>query len=137
MTNDERISLGQRLHRLRTDRDLGLGELARRCGVSKGYLSQLERGEATNPSVESVRKLAGGLDVPVSELLGEAPVAETETELVLPEGLEKFIEQSAERGESLSRADVSMLVGIRYRGNPPRTAKDFELLYELIKRVVK
>lgn len=137
MTNDQRISLGQRLHRLRTDRGLGLGELARRCDVSKGYLSQLERGEATNPSVEAVRKLAAGLDVPVADLLGEKPKQESGDAPPLSEGLKTFIAQRKRRGEPLTPADVTMLTTINFRGSTPKTAKDFEILYEFIKRVIE
>ncbi len=136
MTNDERVSLGQRLHRLRTDRGLGLGELARRCEVSKGYLSQLERGEANNPSVEAVRKLAAGLEVPVADLLGENPKRDRR-KVPLPDGLKRFAARKKRAGEPLTEDDVDMLTGIQYRGTPPKTDKDFELLYEFIKRVIE
>jgi len=136
LTNDERTSLGQRLHRLRTDRGLGLGELARRCEVSKGYLSQLERGEANNPSVEAVRKLAAGLEVPVADLLGEKPKKRDRKKAPLPDGLKRFAARKKRAGEPLTEDDVVMLTGIQYRGSPPKTDKDFELLYEFIKRVI-
>lgn len=135
MTNDQRISLGQRLHRLRTDRGLGLGELARRCEVSKGYLSQLERGEATNPSVEAVRKLAAGLGVPVSALLEEEP--KRTRKAPLPEGLKEFIARKKKLGEPLAEDDIDMLTAIQYRGSPPKSAGDFSLLYDFIKKIVE
>lgn len=50
---------------------MSLGELERTSGVTKGYLSQLERGEASNPSIEAIKKIANGLGVHVSDILYE------------------------------------------------------------------
>ncbi|MEC3981395.1 helix-turn-helix domain-containing protein [Amycolatopsis sp. H20-H5] len=58
---------------LRALRDLGglsLSELARRSGIAKGTLSQLESGMG-NPTIETVFSLSNALDVPVSSLLTE------------------------------------------------------------------
>jgi transcriptional regulator with XRE-family HTH domain len=56
---------------LRRERDrhgISLAELARRAGIAKSTLSQLESG-AGNPSVETLWALAVVLDVPFSRLL--------------------------------------------------------------------
>lgn len=56
---------------LRRERDrlgVSIAELARRAGVAKSTLSQLEAG-AGNPSVETLWALAGVLDVPFSRLV--------------------------------------------------------------------
>jgi transcriptional regulator with XRE-family HTH domain len=55
---------------VRTDSGLSLSELARRAGVSKGVLSQIEAGRA-NPTVETLWALAQALDVPFSDLTAE------------------------------------------------------------------
>ncbi|MEE6260505.1 helix-turn-helix domain-containing protein [Plantactinospora sonchi] len=59
---------------LRRERDragISLGELARRAGIAKSTLSQLEAGTG-NPSVETVWALGVALGVPFSRLVGEA-----------------------------------------------------------------
>lgn len=48
-----------------------LTELARRTGLSPGLISQVERGQ-TNPSLDTLRRVAEALDVPIFELLDEA-----------------------------------------------------------------
>jgi transcriptional regulator with XRE-family HTH domain len=48
---------------------MGLRELAREAKVPAGYLSELERGEKTNPSAAVVVRLAKALGVRVTALL--------------------------------------------------------------------
>jgi transcriptional regulator with XRE-family HTH domain len=68
MSLDEAAScLGARVRELRHERGLTLKALGRRAGLSHPFLSQLERGLA-RPSVGSVERIAGALDVPVGAL---------------------------------------------------------------------
>ncbi|MBP6874604.1 MAG: helix-turn-helix transcriptional regulator [Candidatus Eisenbacteria bacterium] len=136
MTNEEHKSLGERIRSLRESREMTLSDLERESGVSKGYLSQLERGEASNPTVDILQKVSQVLGVAVSELLGEESPAE-ESPARLPAGLQALVEQAAARGAPLSEQDVRMLLGIRYRGRQPRTMEDWAFLYETIKRTVR
>jgi transcriptional regulator with XRE-family HTH domain len=60
---------------VRRERDragLSLSELAKRAGIAKSSLSQLEAG-AGNPSVETIWALGVALDVPFSRLVEEPP----------------------------------------------------------------
>lgn len=59
------------VRRLRVARGLSQSELARRSGVSKGTLSQLEAAEG-NPTLETLWSLANALGVPFGDLLAEA-----------------------------------------------------------------
>src|SRR4051794_10252016 len=60
--------LGTNLRARRDEQGLSLSELARRSGIAKGTLSQLESG-AGNPTIETVFSLSNALSVPVSSLL--------------------------------------------------------------------
>jgi len=60
--------LAANLKVLRERSGLSLSELARRSGIAKGTLSQLESG-AGNPTIETVFSLSNALSVPVSSLL--------------------------------------------------------------------
>jgi len=55
---------------LRRRRKLTLDALAKSAGLTKGYISKIERGLSV-PSIAAVMKLARTLDVSVGELLGE------------------------------------------------------------------
>jgi transcriptional regulator with XRE-family HTH domain len=64
------INAGDKIKRLRVSTGLTVSELARRAGLSQGYLSQIEMGRAT-PSVRALAMTAKALDVPLPSLLGE------------------------------------------------------------------
>ena len=56
------------LKRLRNERNLTLGQLSNLAGVSKVLLSQIEKGEA-NPTINTIGKITGALQLPYSALL--------------------------------------------------------------------
>jgi transcriptional regulator with XRE-family HTH domain len=61
--------MGSMIKRLREVNNLTQAELAKKVGVTQSYIAQLESGRKTNPSLESLKKLAKVLDVNVSALL--------------------------------------------------------------------
>ncbi len=67
--------IGPRLREARRRRGLSLKELADRSGVTKGFLSQVER-DLTSPSVGTLLRLCAALDLPVGELFsgGQGPL---------------------------------------------------------------
>lgn len=54
--------LGERVRKLRHERDLTIAELADRSGLSSGLISQIERGRS-NPSVRTLHRLRSALGV--------------------------------------------------------------------------
>ena len=62
--------LGARIRAIRTQRNLSLGDLASAAQVSRSLVSQIERGIAT-PSIETLRRLASAVGVPVFSLFLE------------------------------------------------------------------
>jgi transcriptional regulator with XRE-family HTH domain len=62
--------IGSRIRAFRLDKGLTLSELARRAGVSKSLVSQIENSKA-NPTVETLRAIAAALEVPVFALFLE------------------------------------------------------------------
>lgn len=63
--------VGANLRRLRTGSRLSLEELARRSGVSRSMLGQIELGQSA-PTINVLFKIAKALDQPFSTLLDEA-----------------------------------------------------------------
>lgn len=59
-----------RLKELRTHRNMSLRKLAIISGVSKSYISELEKGGIKNPSFSVTYQLAIALKVPPCELMG-------------------------------------------------------------------
>ena len=61
--------IGQRLRDERTARDMSLDDLSRASGVSRAALSQIET-RKSSPSIAVMWKIAVGLGIPITELLG-------------------------------------------------------------------
>ncbi|MGY3714793.1 helix-turn-helix domain-containing protein [Sutcliffiella cohnii] len=63
--------IGDEIKKLRNNNGLSLSELAEKSGVSKSYLSQLERNLQVNPSLQLLSKIATSLDTDIEELLNK------------------------------------------------------------------
>jgi transcriptional regulator with XRE-family HTH domain len=66
------MSLASLLKDLRSSSGQSLQQVADKVGASKAHLSELERGVATNPTIDLLRALAANFGVSVSALIGEA-----------------------------------------------------------------
>lgn len=66
--------IGGRLRDLRKSKDLSQGEIEKRTGLLRVYISRLENGH-TVPAIEILEKLARALEVPLYQLFceGEQP----------------------------------------------------------------
>lgn len=65
------MKLGDVLRQWRKERNIPLGDMARKLGVSAGYLSQIERDLAV-PSIQTLTKVAEALGTTLSRLFEEA-----------------------------------------------------------------
>lgn len=63
-------AVGARIRLARTSMDKTLEEIAQKVGVTRSFLSQVERGLA-NPSLTNLRRIAGELRVPLFLLLAD------------------------------------------------------------------
>jgi transcriptional regulator with XRE-family HTH domain len=116
-------SFGKRIRERRIQEGLSQDELAQHTGISRNYLSQIEREQATNLSWQVMERLATALGLKLE--------AETEPEIAeeqLPEGLREFA-----RTAKLPPADVAMLARLQYRGRQPRTPEQWQIIYSVIK----
>jgi transcriptional regulator with XRE-family HTH domain len=66
------MSMSGQLKHLRKARGLTLEELAKQCGLTKGYLSRIENGRQT-PAVSTIQGIAAALDTDIADLLGTTP----------------------------------------------------------------
>jgi transcriptional regulator with XRE-family HTH domain len=114
-------TLGQRLRAYREALDFSLSDLARRSGVSRSYLYQLENDESS-PTQEKLNSLADALGVSPADLLGVAD------EPALPPALAEFAQEAR-----LPPEDIRMLSRIHYRGKQPTTKEAWRVLYSVIR----
>lgn len=126
--------VGVRIKGLRAEQGLSLSELARLSGVSKGYLSQIERSADARPSASTLFALAKALGTSAAALLGgtDDGTAADEPAPDIPDSLREFAAEV-----DLPPAELHMLARIRYRGEAPRSKDDWRFIYESIRRSVR
>lgn len=66
--------IGERLRALREEKNLSQGDIEKRTGLLRCYISRVENGH-TVPAIETLEKLARALEVPLYQLFydGEEP----------------------------------------------------------------
>ncbi len=71
-------SIGRTLRLIRIDKGLSQGDVEKRTGLLRSYLSRVENGH-TVPSLETLEKIASALEVKLGDLLGEPEEATAKT----------------------------------------------------------
>jgi transcriptional regulator with XRE-family HTH domain len=68
------MNIGDRLRALREEKNLSQGDIEKRTGLVRPYISRVENGH-TVPAIETLEKFARALEVPMYQLLyeGEEP----------------------------------------------------------------
>ncbi len=66
---DTGLALGEKIRIIRNENNMSLQELAEKVGISLSYLSEIERG-TVYPALNTLKRLAEGLGIPVSSLMG-------------------------------------------------------------------
>lgn len=97
----------------RERRGLSVSELARRAGVAKATVSQLENGGG-NPSVETLWALASAMEIPFAVLVDEGPRSPT---LI-----------RAGEGATAVASSASDYVAVLLSASPPHARRDIYLL---------
>ena len=65
---DISVKFGKNVKRIRTEKGLSQGKLAKILGVHPTYISGIERG-VRNMALKNIEKLANALDVKIDELI--------------------------------------------------------------------
>jgi transcriptional regulator with XRE-family HTH domain len=132
-------SLGHRLRVMRAERGLSLREAARRAGVVKETISDIERGH-THPYDVTLAKLAKVYDVPLEELLEEPalagkaeapeetgqPAEESEEEQRIPSIAASSLEEAIKFTRALKEQREAEIEEVK-QGAMPRAHWDFHL----------
>ncbi len=76
--------IGDRLRDIRATKNLSQGDIERRTGLRRCYVSRVENGH-TIPSIENLEKLARALEMPLYQILYQSEES-APTSLGVPEG---------------------------------------------------
>jgi len=80
--NQAGAQVGNKIRQVRQARGITLQTLARRTGLTTGYLSKIER-DLANPPIATISRIATALGVGITELIDE-PSAENKLSIVTP-----------------------------------------------------
>jgi transcriptional regulator with XRE-family HTH domain len=108
-------TIGRRLQLIRIEKGLSQGDIEKRTGLLRSYLSRVENGH-TVPSLDTLGKIAAALEVSLSELL-EAPTGDrAKTASLLGEKHQaRFWNLMRKYTPQLKERDRRLLVGLARR----------------------
>ena len=146
--SDATAGFGARLRAARQRAGLTLREVSEPSGLSLTYLSDLERGVLSNPTLDKLRAIATTLQISLDSLLdvpthegGERPLpAELEGLARSPEFRQAIEEEAQRRGIDagvLRESWLRALSAINIEGWAPRRPMDYFFVFEAIRRVIE
>ncbi len=72
------MSLGQAINLLAKEKNISKYKISKNSGIAQTTLSEISSGKNTNPTIETVTKIAKGIGVATSELIKRAEEIEVE-----------------------------------------------------------
>jgi transcriptional regulator with XRE-family HTH domain len=104
------INIGATIREFRLQRGMSQGDIEKRTGLLRCYLSRVENGH-TVPSLDTLQKIAGSLDMPLSQFFSADPVKENYG-VTLSEDEIRFLTQVQRYSSSLTESDRKLLLAM-------------------------
>ncbi|TLS49421.1 helix-turn-helix transcriptional regulator [Paenibacillus antri] len=105
--------IGKNIQQLRAKSGITLSELAERAGISKSYLSSIERNLKQNPSIQVMEKIAVVLKVDLKTLLK--------------------MDMNSEKKQQLEREWMDFVDELKRSGIDKQQVNEYKILIEFIK----
>ena len=105
--------IGKNIQQIRKRKGMSLTQLAANAGISKSYLSNIERGVNQNPSIEVLKRLALVLHVDLKTLLK--------------------IEEQMEQGENLNEELIDLIEELKTTVIEKEDMEEYRALLDYIK----
>ena len=93
--------IGARLRQLREQKQMSQGDIEERTGLLRCYVSRVENGH-TVPSLETLERFAGVLDVPLYQLFFSGEEAPSTPSLTPRQTLEEMMADNGDKGRMLN-----------------------------------
>lgn len=104
------INIGQTIRTFRLQRGMSQGDIEKRTGLLRCYLSRVENGH-TVPSLETLQKIAGALDLPLSHFFAEETVRDVPGVAMSQDDIH-FLTQVQRYSSSLTDSDRRLLLAM-------------------------
>jgi transcriptional regulator with XRE-family HTH domain len=105
------MNIGTTIRGFRLQRGMSQGDIEKRTGLLRCYLSRVENGH-TVPSLETLQKIAGALDLPLSQFFAEEPINRDVAAIALSEDEIRFLTQIQRYSAHLSDSDRKLLLAM-------------------------
>ena len=104
-------NIGTTIRDFRLQKGMSQGDIEKRTGLLRCYLSRVENGH-TVPSLETLQKIAGALELQLSQFFAEDPVSREVSSLNLSEEEIRFLTQVQRYSANLSDSDRRLLLAM-------------------------
>jgi transcriptional regulator with XRE-family HTH domain len=121
--------LGRHIVRIRKELQMNQNELGKLVGVSRNYISLIERGEAERVSLKVLNQIAHAFGMPVAQLTGEL---DDQSIVMIPPELREFGLKN-----KLNYETIDKLANLPRRGHEPKSVKEWQDLYKVIEEYIK
>ncbi len=104
------INIGVTIRSFRLQRGMSQGDIEKRTGLLRCYLSRVENGH-TVPSLDTLQKIANALDLPLSQFFAEDPVKDVPGVTLSQEEIH-FLTQVQRYSSHLTESDRRLLLAM-------------------------
>ncbi len=104
-------NIGSTIRDFRLQKGMSQGDIEKRTGLLRCYLSRVENGH-TVPSLETLQKIAGALDLQLAQFFAEDTVSKEVSTLNLSEEEIRFLTQVQRYSANLSESDRRLLLAM-------------------------
>ena len=119
-------SIGDVVRQWRSFHKLNVTEFAKRAGLSKGYVSELENNKIDNPTPPNLEKLAAAIGISVLDLLARRMPGEVDALRTAVDQPQPVVPSPGEDDDFTFSAPVRM---------PPQHSNETKQLHQLLARV--
>lgn len=105
------MKIGVTIRGYRLQKGLSQGDIEKRTGLLRCYLSRVENGH-TVPSLDTLSKIAGALDLPLSQFFAEDTLAQELNSHKLTDDELRFLTQIRRYSTNLNDSDRKLLLAM-------------------------
>jgi len=105
------MQIGTTIRTFRLQKGLSQGDIEKRTGLLRCYLSRVENGH-TVPSLDTLAKIAGALELPIARFFAEDTPGRSLKDQRLTDDELRFLTQIRRYSSNLSESDRKLLVAM-------------------------
>jgi len=105
------MNIGETIRNFRLQKGMSQGDIEKRTGLLRCYLSRVENGH-TVPSLETLSRIAAAMDLPLARFFHEAPAENSKVAPQLAEDEVRFLTQIRRYSPGLNESDRKLVIAM-------------------------